>query len=424
VNNKINQNIWTHIPGIRKLGRNTLAFLACEFFWGVAIPLVHPVTVSPAFLKGAGAPLWTINLIPQAIVFLGAPAQIITLRYFTWTSRRRVLLASIQCLAGLTLLPLAWLTWRFDPLSSGLIWGSLALILLRSLLVSIATPLYYGLMMEVTPVDKRGRLMGLRLLTIGSMGLVGASITQLILNRFEFQGYQYCFIIAGIFWAVGASCALLVREIPRERGGKHVQVKVGKQIKQLLSLPHYRRWSVSHLCLTAALGGLGMVTVFYQGQLPGEQGMIGTFTLIIMILYVTSGPLFGKLGDRGGYKLPSMVMLFSYALVFCFTTLIGNAWLAYPVFILIGLSQSAGEVWMINFPSELLSKENQVQFIAVGQMLASPVALLAALIYGSIADSGASYRAVLTAPSILALAALIIVATKIPEPRRDNPKVI
>jgi MFS family permease len=219
-------------------------------------------------------------------------------------------------------------------------------------------------------------------------------------------------------YVIGDLSVLLVREKPEARDAHSSRASILHQIKNLLSLSEYRRWAVAHLCLTASLSGLGMVTVFYQGTQGGGEGVIGTFTLVLMIAYVVGGPLAGRFGDLVGYKRTSLMMIAMYVMAFGLAVAVGQPWLALPTFILLGFGASFQEVWLINYPSELLSDQNQVQFIATSQMLASPAAFLSALVFGEWVDSGVGYRIVFWIPFLLALLALLLVLYRIPEPRQ------
>lgn len=399
---------------------NFWSFVGFESFWGVSIPLTHWVTIFPGYLYAIGAPTWAIALMPQSLWMLGIVAQLVTLRWLSCRPRRRGMAVGLL-LSGSLLLPvLAGAYYLLSATTSALVAVSLVLIIGRFFIYAVSAPVYYGLIGEVVPRADRGRLMGARQLALGLSGLVGGALAAWLLSRGGRDGYAWCFLLASGFCLLGGWRLHAVRETPRTTppGADHNRIRA--QLRVLLHVVRFRWWLAAHLCLVAALGGVGILTVHYQRSDGNGASLVGQLTFWMSAAMAVSGPLAGWLGDRAGYRLTGRLLMLGYAAVFGLTSMAGYAWLAIPCFIVLGAGQCLMELWMVNYLVELMPRANRVTLMAAAQLFASPVAIASALGFGALVDLGWSPRVVLLGPLSLAVAGLALTVFKLPEPRRDK----
>lgn len=403
-----------------RLVRVFAGFIGFEAMFGFAIMLTHWVTIFPAYLKSAGAPLTVTALVAQGPHFLAMISMVFTLKYLAWRPKRRNISMVLILMSSLLLLPLAAIAnWGITG-TAMVVWGSLALILLRFVVISTGGPLHYGLMMEVTPLAYRGRLMGARLLAIGGMGFIGAYTAKRLLSSGGLPAYGRCFVVAAAAYTVALVFYLLIKEEPRPNADRDrkANMKVLGQLKHLLSKSMFRRWIGAHLCFIGALGASGLLTIHYQETFGGGDEVIGNLSMVFACAILVAGPCFGFVTDKLGSRFTSLMFFCAYAAAFGLSAAIGTRAMAYPTFALLGVGHSLSEMWFANYQAELFPDENRVGFLASFRILSAPVALVSAVVFGQMCELGVSYHVVFAIAAGLACLGFLVVRLGLPDPRK------
>ena len=401
--------------------RNFTRFVLFEVFWGLGIALTLWTTILPGYLSAIGAPLFLISLMPQLNVLMALIAQPATMRWFAWRERRLNICVLLQIAGSFAFLVLGWLAWTNRLNGLALVWASGILLLTRALLLNMTSSIYYGVMMDITPQNIRGRLLGARGIALAITGVVGSLLCRRFLGRGGIKGYGLCFLIAFGFYILGSVMLKTIREIKVEHHRPARDFGVLAQLRHLLNVKKMKTYMAAHIMTVAAMSGIGLITVYWKNRLGGAETLIGTFTLVFMLARIIAAPSCGWLADRLGYRFFSILRSAALLGAFAAPFFGSSPMYAYLTFALLGLAHSVMEMWIANYPAELFPGENRVQLIAVGQMLASPVALGTAFMFGWLVErEGISLQTVFAVTGAFAFLSFLTIIFMLPEPRRTR----
>jgi MFS family permease len=275
------------------------------------------------------------------------------------------------------------------------------------------------LLSKVIPVEARGRLLGLR---NALAGLTAAAVAVLAGYWVEHEtlgnGFGTTFLAAFVLSSAGLACLLLVREpeTPRVREAVRVHERLRDLPALLRADPDFTRYF-----LARALGTMGRMSVpfyvIYAGTRTSIGGaQLGVLTLAFVLAQSVVNLLWGWIADRRGFRL---VFLLSQTLwIGSGAVLLVSA--DYPVLIgvMIGLGAGLGGFMMAaqNLVLEFGSRHNLPLRIALANSSSELVGAIAPLSAGLLA-AAVGYRAVFATAIAFQLAALLLMAVWVREPR-------
>jgi MFS family permease len=179
------------------------------------------------------------------------------------------------------------------------------------------------LMSKVIPINKRGRLIGMRNflggLTASGVAYLGGQYL-VGLNAFG-NGYAATFMLSFILTSLGITALTFVRE-PQSLSVRDKPARLRERLADIPAMvradPNYRRFLFAR-----GLGALGTTAVpfyiLYVGKFDGLSGMtLGYFSLAFLLPQTISNLVWGKIADRSGYRL---VFLLSVGL-WCLATVL------------------------------------------------------------------------------------------------------
>jgi MFS family permease len=265
-----------------------------------------------------------------------------------------------------------------------------------------ATPAWFDMIAKVIPLRRRGLFTGLGHGLGALMGVAGAAVIALVLERLPYpQNFALLFGLA--FGAMAISWAGLALNREPASPTVHPPATLARYLRRLPAILRADRNFARYIGAMAVVragtmaGGFFLVYGVARFQLGGAE--VGLLTGVLIGSQALLNPLWGALGDRYGHK----VVLSGGALALALAA--ATAWLA-PVwlwlvvaFTLLGAFLSSDSASFLTIIPEFCRDEDRPTYIGLINTLLAPVITLAPLLGGWLA-------AQLDYPPMFALAAL------------------
>jgi len=275
------------------------------------------------------------------------------------------------------------------------------------------------LMSKVIPVERRGRLLGLRNTLAGfTAAAVAWQAGALVESNVWGNGYATTFLLAFALTAAGLCMLLLVRE--PEPPDVRPQ---GRFLDRLRDLPALlrsdRAFTLYFLCRAlATMGRMAMpFYILYAGtQVEVGGRALGQLTTVFLLAWTTSNLAWGWIADRRGFRLVFLLALGVW--IASTLALMETADLAHFTWVFAGLGVGVGGFQMSaqNLVLEFGSREDLPMRIAVANSVSELVGA-AGPVLGGVLAAGLSYTAVFWTAIACKAAAAGVVALRVPEPR-------
>ncbi len=279
------------------------------------------------------------------------------------------------------------------------------------------------LLAKVIPVSHRGRFYGGANMLGKILGILGAVVTGLLLDRLPYPrnfGVVFSLGFAGVM--VSMVFFLMTKEpknhVPEPVETPSLQWRV-KVLAILKSDRDFRNFLISR-----ALSFLGYMAFAFMAvygiekyNLPDSYSAV--FTGILIAFNVIGFALMGHLGDKYGNKrvfvLSDILLILSLITALVWQSLPG----LYLMFALVSLSQAGAVIGDMNMVLEFGSVEDRPTYIGLSKTLTGPVFLLAPVIGGGVV-SHSGYPAMFLVSLGFALLAFLFLVFFVVEPRERN----
>jgi MFS family permease len=172
--------------------------------------------------------------------------------------------------------------------------------------LGITTPGWFDLFAKVTPVRRRGRLIGMRNSIGGAAAFVCGLALTWMLSHFAFPiNYSLVFFCAFAFQVFSVIVQLnIVEEQPSNTVAKKGLGEYVRQIPGVLKQnKRFRRFMVMSAFLVVASMPVGFFTVYALNRFGGGESMVGKFTLAMVAVQVVSGFANGYIADHYGHRI-------------------------------------------------------------------------------------------------------------------------
>ena len=386
--------------------RNTNAFVAWEFVWGLGISFAMFATMVPAYLDELGASKSLIGVVISLGIIL-CPLQIIISHYFR--NKPRIKWLTCTYIAG----TLPWFILNVVlfyigesiPITFHLILFCISVALFMSFCVGNGS-LYFSVITDCTPMKKRGGLFGYRVDALALGMLIMYFPARLVMQHWpEPQNFQAAFVIGTAFYIVSCFILLTIREHrdPRVSGGSRGSAKINGLIVQtrivirkMLREPNYRVFLFFNIMFIVALTTASFLIVFAKELLVLKGSDIPTFSIIQMTSSAVFAIIFGRLADRIGYRIVGVIQGIILMVAFLIVTLMAQGVNLFGGMIYVAFSLYASVVMVAgmvttNMSVELLPKQNSGTLIAVANVLMMPIILFTNPFAGWVVDKTGSY---------------------------------
>jgi len=368
-------------------------FLVASLDFGIfmaAMSFVSTLTVLPAFVSHFTSSNLLIGLIPSIATLGWFLPQLVSANY---VERMEVKKRFIVTFTAGERFP-----WLFMALTTLLLWENplLALVFFFALYgVSNSTagflgPAWMDMLAKVIPQGRRGMFFGFGNFLGSLLGVVCALLVGYIMKIHVFpSNFALCFFSAFLLTLVSWVFLGLVKE-PRSP----VVKKSSTFLEYLSGLPRVlgadRDFSF-YLLSSVILSFGGMATSFYTVyaikslNLTGED--IGLFTALTLASQTVAYLLWGYVGDKRGHKLVMEASALSGvigALLAFYASSINHF---YAVFLVTGVSMSAGMISGMNIALEFSPPEKRPTYVGLASTIRAPFVSLSPIMGGILADS-------------------------------------
>jgi MFS family permease len=378
---------------------NVAKSTTCESCFGMALNLVAPVTALPLLLEylGAGQILlglsfsiasagWFLLQVPGLVAF-GRRRRT---KYFLVSWAAAICLPTYVGLAATVFL----LAHTHPTLCSYLI---LLIFAVRIMGGGMNTPTWLDWQARLFRQEIRGHAIGF----IAGGSAVGACVAAVVAGRLQawlgfVDSYPLLFLGAGALSLTGLSVLLSVRE-PKPPAGPSPELQVSDLLHRFrasLRESNYLRYLIGRVILTVGGGATAFYAVHFNtpagGAVPAER--VVTLGLFLFGFHAVSGPLLGRLGDRGGHKggiiLGALAQCGSIAVAYWGRGAVACA----ACFALLGVASASAWVSHTNMLFETCPHDSRVAHLTLSNLVLMPFAFLIPLGTGVLVEA-VGYRA-------------------------------
>lgn len=403
---------------------NFLVLTADGLLFFLGMIFISFESVLPVFLARLGAPRLAIAVVPVAIALgINLPSYFAAPRVERLDRKRSYVLKRA-----------IWqrIPWAVVAILTPLIglshpgWLVVA-VLLGALVATVAggmvIPAFFDIVAATVPEEKRGTLFALRSVLSYLFGIGGGFLVRIILDGVAFPGnYALLYGIATVILLLGMLAFSFVREPPRPASAvpppRVIATGPAAMKERMARVLGGNRNFVTYIVARGFLILAFATTSFFPVYLVEEFGLpdsaSGVFAVITAATFILVNPIFGRVGNRIGYK---PVFVVSY-LALAAAALVGLLGMRAPwSYVLIALTATSQSV-------NLLAWNMTVEFAPVGQIpsyigvsgffigLVAPFAIVTGAIVDRFGFNGLFVMTALTA-----VAGLIVMAVGVEEPR-------
>ena len=321
-------------------------------------------SVLPVFLARLGAPRVAIAVVPVAIALgINLPSLFAAPRVERLDRKLPFILRTA-----------VWqrVPWAIVALATPLLATSHAgwlvtVVLLATIVATIAgglvIPAFFDIVAATVPVERRGTLFALRSVLSYLFGIGGGLVVRLILERVAFPAnYSLLYGIATGVLMLGLLVMSFVREprrrhpVPQIATGARASVE---RIRRVLGgNRNFRVYIVARGLLVLAFATTSFFPVYLVEEFGLPDSVSGLFAVITAATFVVVNPIFGRLGNRVGYKPVFVVSYVSLGLAAAVGLFAVTAPWAYVLIAFTATSQSVN----------LLAWNMTVEFAPEGQV--------------------------------------------------------
>ena len=312
------------------LRRNYTTNLTHGVFGMTGFRLIYAPTIIPAYLYLLTGSAAAVGL-GTALLQLGGTVSPI-LSGAQVESRQRILpyAITVGSMMRVMVLVLAIAAWTLE--GTALLVVTLASFLLLGFFSGAQRVAFQMLMAKLIPIDRRGRLQGIRNMVGGLIAAVLAWVAghYFIEQQWLGNGYATTFLLAFILTSVGLFVLRLgIREpdAPRRRPAIPLRERIG-QFGELLRHRDFRAFLWAHGFAAIARVGLPFWTLYVGDRLGLDGALIGTLSFAFLAADTMSNLVWGSLGDRFGFRAVYLGALIS-SLVGMLLLVLGEGWLVY-----------------------------------------------------------------------------------------------
>ena len=419
----------------RSFPRNRIFILVFEGVWGLGLALGMLFTVVPAYLMVLGAPKALIGLVASSWTIL-SPLQMIAGYLLAGKLKHRWLTL------GYSVSVVPWLLYSIASFAkpelfsgSGRIVIFTCAILWFASSVTMADASYLSLMIDSVPQNRRGRLVGLRLLVLAGATGISTLIARFVMDLYpEPRSYHLSFIIATSLYVVGSLTFLGINEhlSPHRRwrdADTGSKMRLRGFIARIVALfraaaaePNYRVMIFFVVILFAARDLNVYVVTFARDTLGISGSEVAVFTFIRIAAAAVVGLSVGRAADSTGYRSVGIVMACCFIVSFAVMSVASKQGVPPRVLLYAayGVQTGAGSLSVMvlsNLSAEIMVNEDTALLIALGNMIVLPILLVTQPLFGFVVDASGDYFTVFLIGLVLSIIGTVGFALLVHEPR-------
>ena len=285
-------------------------------------------------------------------------------------------------------------------------------------ILGITTPAWFELVAKLTPVHRRGRLFGFRNALGGAGAFVsGMGLTWLLANLQFPNSYAFALLLSFLFqFAALIVQSRLVEEEPSPvLPGKPLFTYLRELPAVLRTNVEYRWFIVAVACLIPATAPFGFFTVYALERFQAGEGLVGAFTLSMVLAQIISALVAGLVADRYGNRIALIPAAVALLLATTTALLAPDAWWFIVVYLFVGANIGSEIIIRYNMAIEYGPPTERATYIALTNTLLAPL-YLASLAGGFLVER-AGFPALFVAGMAFACLGLGLLLFRVRDPR-------
>jgi MFS family permease len=410
------------------LRRNLVSVVLFDFSWGLGLSFALYIPMVPAYLTALGASKSLIGLV-QSLWAIATPLQLVSGTYLAGKGRvRNAMLLYAGAVACRLLYDVLAVALGYGSGGPGPVWafalGNLGLVAL----ITLAQPLYQGILTDNVPQKQRGRLYGYRAFGMGAGGIITAALASRVLHLWPSPAnYRLSFLIGDTVLFVSCLALVLFRDREDRVLPARVDSFVGSLRAKLGTLranPNYRLFVFFHLLNASATSIATFVVPYAKERLSIADSSVAVFSIIFLGTNAVMGLVVGRIADRFGYRA---VGIMQSTLLICFFLVVVSARSFAAICVAYGMYSTVSMSLLLvlcNMSLELCPTLGAVDLTALGTTIILPVVGTVPTLAGAVIDLTSSYLSVFFVGASVAFIALMGFVALVREPRSGRLYVV
>ncbi|MCC6396937.1 MAG: MFS transporter [Bacteroidetes bacterium] len=399
--------------------RNFIANILDGALFAFAMSFVSVHTILPILVKNIGGDNIAVGLVPVVwVVGFNVPQVFVAELTQRQAFKKRLVLqtAMWQRLPWLLLAGIA--LWALNYLSAGV---SLTLFFVVFALAavggSVNLPGWFDLVAKLTPVTRRGRLFGIRMLLGSVLGVVGGGLSAFILSSIAYpENYAVLFLAAFAAMLASYVCLLSLREETPSKPSDRQTLSFAAVSEVLRTQKTFRTFLIGDSLLIISTMGAAFYAVVAFQRFTLSDAYAGTFTMVMMAATIAASVVLGIAADRFGHKVNLLVSSAAVLIGSIGALIFATVELYMFVFVCAAIAVTTSQISRLPFLAEIAPEAERPKLIAIANLVTAPWAL-SWIGAGWLADV-AGYTPVYVLAALFAASAFAWIHQMVHEPRR------
>lgn len=293
---------------------------------------------------------------------------------------------------------------------------------LMQIIMGITTPYWFDLFAKLTPVNRRGRLVGIRASIGGGLSFLCTIALTWLLGSYDFPtSYALAFLIAAAIQFV--SVAVQWRLVEEHPSNVMERTSMGEYFHQLCAVfvvnREFKKFIIASAFLIIAAMPTGFFTVYALKQFQPLETIVGEFTLTIVAVQIISALVNGFVADKYGNKAAIVLAATSMLLANVWALVAASVGSFRLVFVFVGIHLGSELLARYNLSIEYGPAEQRSTYVGLMNTVLAPMYLFG-LAGGWISDRF-GYETLFIIGIAASVAGLALMILMVRDPRRTAP---
>lgn len=386
-------------------------------------PLLSAQTVLPALvarLGGSNVTIGALGLVMWTGLFL---PQIFAARYVEMLPWKKPWALGFGIAQRMMVLLMGLVVLLFGDRSPSL---ALTLFLffytLHQLLLGVTTPGWFELFAKVTPMRKRGRLIGIRT-TLGGLGVLlsGSMLTWALAHKPFPINFAIAFALAFLLQCMSVFVqSFLIEGEPSPVVSHHrsFAMCVREVVGILRANKPFSTFLVAALVNVLAAMPAGFYTVYALHAFHAPESIIGTFTLAMIVSQVSTSLVTGFLTDKYGNKMALIIASVALLAANTWALLAPSVESFLTVYVFLGMNLGTELLARYNIAVEYAPASQRATYVGLMNTLIAP--FYAAGIAGGVMSTFFGYTLLFWIGLAASIVGVWMMVVKVKEPRTQD----
>lgn len=405
----------------RVLPRNLWATIGHGLLGQTGMRLVNAPTFLPAYVAELAGADWAVG-VARGVQFLGmALSSIVGATFIEHRPRVLPLTLWVGVLMRVQVLGLALAAFLLPPPYP--LYGVWLFLGLFGLFLGVQGVAFNFLVSKVIPVERRGRLMGVR----NALGGVTAVLVSIVAGSVLLEpnalgnGYAATFLLAFVLTSLGLALLLGMREPPSPNVLE--RSSLGQRLRDVPGLlrqdPAFTRFFLARALATLGRMGMPFYILYAQSQVPLSGSDFGLLTAAFVFAQSAGNLAWGLVADRRGFRFVVILGLGVWMLSTVALLVASDVVQLAAVFLSVGAGLGGFQMGAQNLVLEFGRRRHLPMRIAVANGASDLVAAVGAFAGGALSLT-LSYAGLFAVALAFQAVAIVLIAFGVDEPRRRD----